>query len=53
MLVGMLNHGVDMNGWPGGLISSAHGEADLTQTIEAFRTTLRDLRAEGDLEGWV
>jgi glutamate-1-semialdehyde 2,1-aminomutase len=50
--IGMLNHGVDMNGWPGGLISAVHTDADLDRTVAAFRATIRDLKDEGDLADW-
>jgi glutamate-1-semialdehyde 2,1-aminomutase len=43
----MLNHGVDVTGWPGGTISAVHGEAELERTLDAFRSSLRDLRREG------
>ena len=39
-------NGVDITGWPGGTISAAHSETDLDQTVEAFRESLRMLRAE-------
>ena len=42
----MLINGVDITGWPGGTISAAHSETDLDQTVEAFRESLRMLRAE-------
>ena len=42
----MLINGVDITGWPGGTISAAHNEANLDQTVEAFRESLRMLRAE-------
>ena len=29
------------------MISSAHGDTDIDQTIEAFRATIGELRAEG------
>ena len=47
--LGMLTHGVDINGWPGGLTSAAHTEDDVERTADAFRRTVRALRAEGDL----
>jgi glutamate-1-semialdehyde 2,1-aminomutase len=47
--IGMLLHGVDIQGWPGAPVSAAHSDDDREQTIEAFRQTLRALRAEGDL----
>ncbi|MCY4452348.1 MAG: aminotransferase class III-fold pyridoxal phosphate-dependent enzyme [Immundisolibacterales bacterium] len=42
----MLSNGVDVTGWPGGTISAAHGDAELTATVEAFRESLRMLKAE-------
>ncbi len=40
-------NGVDLAGWPGGLLSAAHTEADLEETAEAFRESLGMLRREG------
>ncbi len=40
-------HGVDFSGWPGGLVSAAHREADLEATAEAFAASLGLLRREG------
>ena len=42
----MLSNGVDVTGWPGGTISAAHGERELTETADAFRASLRMLKAE-------
>ena len=42
----MLSNGVDVTGWPGGTISAVHGERELTETAEAFRASLRMLKAE-------
>ena len=42
----MLVNGVDLNGNPGGIISAAHGEAELMQTVAAFREALRLLKRE-------
>jgi glutamate-1-semialdehyde 2,1-aminomutase len=42
-------HGVDLAPWPGGPSSAAHEARDLDQTLEAFRQSLRLLRAEGEL----
>ncbi len=42
----LFTHGVDLMG-TGGMISSAHGDTDIDQTIEAFRATIGELRAEG------
>jgi len=42
----MLVNGVDINGSPAGIISAAHGEAELTQTVAAFREALRLMKRE-------
>ena len=42
----MLSNGVDVTGWPGGTISAAHGDAELGETADAFRESLRMLKAE-------
>ena len=49
MLLGMLVHGIDLKGWRGGIVSAAHTEADVEWTLDAWRKTLRALKAEGDL----
>ena len=46
---GMLVNGVDIIGWPGGLTSCMHTEADTGRTIEAFASTLDALGEEGAL----
>lgn len=43
----MLLNGVDFTGWPGGTISSSHGDAELAETLAAFRNALGLLRDEG------
>jgi glutamate-1-semialdehyde 2,1-aminomutase len=43
----MLVNGVDLSGWPGGLLSVAHTDEDIAFTVEAFRTSLSMLRREG------
>lgn len=43
----MLINGVDFNGWPGGTISAAHGEAELSETLSAFRSSIEMLQEEG------
>ena len=40
-------HGVDISGWPGGLLSAAHTEADLEDTATAFARSLEMLRQDG------
>jgi len=42
----LFNHGVDLMG-NGGMVSAAHGDAEVADTIEAFRAAVGDLRAEG------
>ena len=42
----MLSNGVDFTGWPGGVISAAHGERELADTADAFRESLWMLKAE-------
>ena len=42
----MLLNGVDFNGNPGGVISAAHGAAELTETVDAFREAVRLLKRE-------
>jgi len=38
--IAMLIHGVDLSGWPGGLLSSAHTADDIDATLEAFDLSL-------------
>jgi len=45
---GFLLHGVDLTGWPGGLVSAAHTEEDVRRTVAAFEATFDMLQAEGD-----
>jgi glutamate-1-semialdehyde 2,1-aminomutase len=47
--VAMLANGVDIMGAPGGLASATHGAREVAQTLEAFRTGVRWLKAEGDV----
>jgi glutamate-1-semialdehyde 2,1-aminomutase len=47
--VAMLANGVDIMGAPGGLVSATHGTREAAQTLEAFRTAVRWLKAEGDV----
>jgi glutamate-1-semialdehyde 2,1-aminomutase len=44
----LFNHGVDLMG-NGGMVSSAHGEAEVGDTLLAFDAAIADLRAEGML----
>jgi len=41
----LFNHGVDLMGM-GGMVSSAHGEGEVADTVEGFRAAVADLRAE-------
>lgn len=45
--VAMMLEGVDLAGWPGGLTSIAHTEADADATAHAFGQALNRLKAEG------
>ncbi|MBM4415038.1 MAG: aminotransferase class III-fold pyridoxal phosphate-dependent enzyme [Chloroflexi bacterium] len=45
----LFNHGVDLMG-TGGMVSSAHGDADIDRTVEAFAAAVGDLRSEGLLQ---
>ncbi len=47
--VAMLANGVDIMGAPGGLVSAAHSADDVARTLDAFRTSVRWLKAEGDI----
>jgi glutamate-1-semialdehyde 2,1-aminomutase len=42
----MLVHGVDLKGFRGGIVSAAHTDADIAFTVDAWRKSLRDLKAE-------
>jgi glutamate-1-semialdehyde 2,1-aminomutase len=46
----MLNNGVDLKGWRGGLTSAAHTQADVDLTLGAWRRSLRSLKEEGALK---
>jgi glutamate-1-semialdehyde 2,1-aminomutase len=45
----MLVNGVDLNPRGGGLLSCTHTAADVDETTEAFRQSIRALRQEGEL----
>ena len=47
--VALLANGVDIMGAPGGLVSAAHGPHEVALTLEAFRTSVRWIKAEGDV----
>lgn len=47
---GMLNLGIDFMGSRGGMLSSAHTEADIDRTIDAFEEVMRELQRQGMLK---
>jgi glutamate-1-semialdehyde 2,1-aminomutase len=47
--IAMLANGVDIMGAPGGLVSASHGPNEVARTLDAFRTSVRWLKAEGDI----
>jgi glutamate-1-semialdehyde 2,1-aminomutase len=47
--IAMLANGVDIMGAPGGLVSAVHGPEDVARTLEAFRTSVRWMKTEGDI----
>ena len=49
MRLAMLVYGIDLKGWRGGIVSSAHTQADVDLTLAAWQKTLRMLKEEGDL----
>jgi hypothetical protein len=38
-------------GAPGGLVSATHGPEEVGRTLDAFRTSVRWLKEEGDVAG--
>ena len=49
--IAMIANGVDIQGAPGGQVSATHGPEDVARTLEAFRTSVRWMKAEGDVRG--
>lgn len=47
--IGMLIHGVEIFGWPGGPTSAMHADDDLDRTAAAFRGTLKMLKEDGEV----
>jgi glutamate-1-semialdehyde 2,1-aminomutase len=41
--LGFICEGVDITGWPGGMVSAVHQQDDLERTLKAFRRTLDEL----------
>jgi glutamate-1-semialdehyde 2,1-aminomutase len=42
---GFLANGVDVVGWPGGVVSAVHGTEEVERTVAAFDRTVADLFA--------
>ena len=49
--IAMITNGVDIMGSPGGLVSAVHGPEEVARTLEAFRASVRAMKAEGDVRG--
>lgn len=47
--IALLANGVDVMGAPGGLVSATHGPREVEHTLDAFRTAVRWMKAEGDV----
>jgi hypothetical protein len=45
----MMVNGVDCNGSPGDVISATHGDAELEDTVDAIRKSMRMLKQEGEI----
>ena len=45
----MLVNGVDISGWPGGTITAAHTQEDISKTAQAFSASLDMLKHEGEI----
>ncbi|RAH97367.1 aspartate aminotransferase family protein [Acuticoccus sediminis] len=43
----MMCEGVDLAGWPGGIVSATHGPAEVTATVAAARRSIAALRSDG------
>ena len=48
--IAMLANGVDIMGAPGGLVSASHRPSEVARTLDAFRTSVRWMKAEGDIK---
>ena len=49
MRLAMILNGVDIMGWPGGNICAVHTDEDRARTVDAFRESIRMMKAEGDI----
>lgn len=48
--MGLMSHGVDVMGAPGGFVSATHGGAEIEKTVAALRATVRALKAEREIK---
>jgi glutamate-1-semialdehyde 2,1-aminomutase len=48
--MGLMTHGVDVMGAPGGFVSATHGGAEIEKTAHALRQTVRALKAEREVK---
>src|SRR4249920_3832087 len=48
--MGLMSHGVDVMGAPGGFVSATHGGAEIEKTVQALRQTVRALKAEREVK---
>src|SRR5882757_7120277 len=48
--MGLMSHGVDVMGAPGGFVSAMHGGAEIEKTVHALRQTVRALKAEREVK---
>ncbi len=45
----MMINGVDLKSYRGGMVSAVHSKVDIADTVTAWRSSLRMLKAEGEL----
>ena len=48
--MGLMSHGVDIMGSPGGFVSATHGGAEIEKTAAALRATVRALKSEREIK---
>jgi len=48
--MGLMTHGVDIMGAPGGFVSATHGGGEIEKTVHALRQTVRALKAEREVK---
>lgn len=49
MRLAMLNQGIDLKGWRGGILSCMHDAEKIERTVDAWRASMRALQDEGEL----